>query len=114
MCALVFAPGVPDLYKFMFSVPTLALPSIVACRVFRAIKLGFIQECQTPSFRSPLSRVHFTPATEIPLSTCGYEASRNIEIMKTINIEDDSQDDYTLGKAASFGNENVEHLSNHV
>lgn len=98
----------------MFSVPTLALPSIMACLIFRALKLGFIEEFEITSFRTPFSRVRFTPAEEISLHPCRFETLQYH--MDTIKAEEDTQDDCVFGKslAVSLVAENAEHLSNHV
>lgn len=108
MCALGFSPQVPDIFKGMFSVPTLALPSIMACRVFRAIKLGVINEFEIgSSSRTPLSRVHLD---DISFRPDTFETSRNnmeIRVIKTthIQVEADSQDGFAFGKHTSSGDE---------
>ena len=38
---------VPPVYKAMFSVPNIALESAMACRVFRGIRLGLINDSTT-------------------------------------------------------------------
>lgn len=105
MCILVLAPNVPEAYRLVLSVPAVAFPSLVACRVFRAIKLGFIEERQdTTSLMVPFSQVQFTPPNEIHIRTCTYDASQNSrETMATIG---DTGDDHPPGKQTSLGDGN--------
>lgn len=115
MCALVFSPNIPGIFKGMFSVPTLALPSIMACRVFRAVKLGGITELGiNSSSRTPISRVHFTNTCEIPLQVGTFDASRNnMEITTTTDVKGDIHD-YAFRKPISLTDENVNHPSDLV
>lgn len=114
MCALAFSPNVPDVFKAMFSVPTLALPSIMACRVFRAIKLKSIQESEiTSSFQTPLSMIRFTPADQICIQPGIFDASQH-NTQKTIHIEEGAYDDRAFGKQTSLRDEEVQHPSDRV
>jgi hypothetical protein len=44
LVVMIFSPVVPPLYPCMFFMSHLALDSAMACRVFRGIKLGYIQD----------------------------------------------------------------------
>lgn len=87
--------------------PALAIPSIMACYVFRAIKLGVIKDFGVNSAsRTPLSRVHFTHTDDISLHPDTFDSSRNnveIRVIKTTHIERDAEDDYAFGKLNSLG-----------
>ena len=39
---MILIPNIPSIYPSLFSVPNLALENAMACRVYRAVKLGFI------------------------------------------------------------------------
>jgi hypothetical protein len=51
---VLLVPGVPAIYRLMLSVLTLGLANARACRVYRAVKLGSIQDF--PSTYSPSRR----------------------------------------------------------
>jgi len=69
MCVLVLTPNIPEVYRLVLSIPSVALPSIVACRVFRTIKLAFIEQQIATSFMVPISQLQFTPTIDIILTT---------------------------------------------
>jgi hypothetical protein len=56
---LIFAP-VSEVYKIMFVIPHVALNSSMACRVFRGLKLGFIDDVEECSRSMQSSRPHIT------------------------------------------------------
>lgn len=45
-CTLILAPGVPNEFHMLLWAPYLALSSSMACRVFRAVLLGTIEDPQ--------------------------------------------------------------------
>jgi hypothetical protein len=47
---LVLAPDIPVVYHSMFCIPNIALENAMACRVHRAIKLGYIKNRQSTHF----------------------------------------------------------------
>ena len=56
---MLLVPGVPATSRVMLSVPSLALANAMGCRVYRAVKLGLIED--TPSSHS-LKTLQFNPA----------------------------------------------------
>jgi len=100
-CILVFAPNVPPLYQTMLSVPGIALENVVACFIFRSIRLDFIKDPQTTSVfitTRPLSRLHFVSENETRSQNVSLGDSRNlqvnVEMTKTTDIEAGLQEDY--------------------
>jgi len=70
---MILSP-VPVAYRYMFVPLNLAVDSIVACLVFRGIKLGYIKDHDTDS-RIPLNTVRVPPrahpaATSVGKSHC--------------------------------------------
>lgn len=55
--AMLLAPGVPAVYHAMFSIPNLALECAMACRVFRAVRIGFIVDGKDVKSSGPLSGI---------------------------------------------------------
>jgi hypothetical protein len=49
---MLLAPGIPSVYHAMLSVPNIGLENAMACRVFRAVKLGFIKDPDSTLFGS--------------------------------------------------------------
>jgi hypothetical protein len=91
----------------MFSVPNIALENSMACRVFRAVKLGFIKDVHNSlSYPStlPSSRLRFGPDHDIALKQSTFDSKRdaqvNLEITKTTEIAQYPEDDYSYGKPA--------------
>jgi len=100
-CILVFAPNVPPLYQTMLSVPGIALENVVACFIFRSIRLDFIKDPRTTSVfmtTRPLSRLHFASENETRSQNDTLGDSRNlqvnVEMTKTTDIEAGLQEDY--------------------
>ena len=56
---MLLTPGVAAISRVMLSVPSLALANAMGCRVYRAVKLGLIED--TPSTYS-LNTLRFNPA----------------------------------------------------
>jgi len=47
---MILMPGIPPVYRSMLSVPNMCLENAMACRVYRAVKLGFIKNHHSTSF----------------------------------------------------------------
>ena len=81
--ALILAP-VSKVYKIMFILPHVALDSSMACRVFRGLKLGLIQDIEELSVQSNSLRFAQNPnlTTGVPsdihnLGPCDLKDSRH-------------------------------------
>jgi len=105
MSAMVLSPGVPPVYRAMLSVPNIALENAMACRVFRAVKLGLIKDVRTTSYfgtTTPSSRLQFAPDQDIALKQSTFDSTRNtqvnVKISKATDIAQFSQDDLEYGK----------------
>jgi hypothetical protein len=67
LTSVIFLAPVPQIYKVSLMAPHVALDSSMACRVFRGLKLGFIEEIdensvQSSRAQSRRSRFEHTPA----------------------------------------------------
>jgi len=107
MSAMVLSPSIPPVYRAMFSVPNIALENSMACRVFRAVKLGLIKDVQGSSNYGstlPPSRLRFGADQDTALKQPTFGDSRNtqvnLEILKTTNIAQYSGDDFPYDKPA--------------
>ena len=47
---MLLIPNIPTTYHSMFSVPNLALENAMACRVYRAVKLGLIKNPESTQY----------------------------------------------------------------
>src|SRR5882672_12561570 len=47
---MILIPNIPAIYHLMFSIPNLALENAMACRVYRAVKLGFIRNPESTQY----------------------------------------------------------------
>ena len=45
--AMLVSPDIPPIFHSILSVPNLALENAMACRVFRAVKLGFVKDYES-------------------------------------------------------------------
>jgi hypothetical protein len=66
---MVLSP-VPVAYRYMFVPLNLAVDSVVACLVFRGIKLGYIKDCDTDG-RIPLNTVRVPPRAHPAATSVG-------------------------------------------
>jgi len=108
---MLYITTVPITYRTMFTVPNIALMNIMACRVFRNTKFGFIRET-TISTSKIGSQTERTAASVIPLSLRkGSNPShtvlentrsvgRGVEITKTVEQDyDGSSKEYTKNQS---------------
>ena len=91
---MLIAPGIPAVYHSMLSVPNLALANAMACRVFRAVKLGFIKSFQSTHYDSRNTGRSNAPdatrnETTFKRSTLheAHNLQVNVVISKTTDIE---------------------------
>ena len=90
---LILAP-VSEVYKIMFVLPSIALDSSMACRVFRGLKLGLIEEIDECSVRSNSIRFVQDPAVTIGMISDIHEfsppdakAGLAVEVVDTSKVE---------------------------
>ncbi|KAI0795924.1 hypothetical protein C8Q75DRAFT_711126 [Abortiporus biennis] len=62
---IILAPSVPPVLRAMFSIPNVALQNAMACRVYRQLKLGIIQDLHSP-FSASASGSGSTPIRFMP------------------------------------------------
>jgi len=104
--ALSLSPNIPPAYHAMLSIPNLALENSMACRVFRAVKLGFIKDHESSrlgvSLRSSSARGD--SGHELAFKRHTLAESRKIEIGVDIVQTMDSKihDDRSSGKRPSL------------
>lgn len=60
---MLLVPGVPAISRMMLAAPSHVLANAMACRVYRAIKLGFIED---PISTWPLKTIQFNSAPSQP------------------------------------------------
>lgn len=78
-CILVFLPNIPPFYRALLAVPSVTLPSVMACRVFRDTRLEFIQDSHSSSFlgTTPVfTEVNFASQCDIPLTNLAIHGPR--------------------------------------
>jgi hypothetical protein len=104
---MLLAPGIPGVFHSMLSVPNLCLENAMACRVYRAVKLGFIKNPQITHLGISLR------STTVPDDESGHELvfktptldkSRNMQVHVDITRTTDMElrDDRASGKRASL------------
>jgi len=105
-CILVFAPNIPPFYRAVLTVLSVTLPNVVACRVFRGIRLCFIQEVQPTLFGTTptISRVHFASG-QVPSTIGTLDDSQNLQsiITETKVVDEDPHHFYPHAEQASLG-----------
>jgi hypothetical protein len=103
---MLIAPSVPAVYHSMFSVPNLALENAMACRVYRAVKLGFIKNLQGTNYGISLrsSSARDDSGHEFALKPSTFDGSRNIQVNVDITQTTDSKihDEHVSGKMPSL------------
>jgi hypothetical protein len=67
---MLLVPGVPAISRAMLSVPSLALANAMACRVYRAVKLGLIED---PISTISLKTLQFNSAPTQPDHELSFE-----------------------------------------
>jgi hypothetical protein len=95
----MFLAPVPPVYRATFTVPNIALESVMACRVFRGIKLGFIQENDratslAKSVRANQRQFLASTPTEYALD---FKRSRHIDPI-TVKVTEEVENDNDHGE----------------
>jgi hypothetical protein len=90
----------------MFVVPNMALENAMACRVYRAVKLGFIRSTETPHFgfsTRALTASDEEAGHELAFARRTWGQSHNMEIHVDITTTTDIEvyGDHVSGKQAS-------------
>ena|ERR1700676_4151602 len=87
---MLLVPNILAVYHTMFSVPNLALENAMACRVYRAVKLGFIDDHQgthfgitVPSLPPPRHELIFKRPNPSEISTVQV----SLGITRTTDVE---------------------------
>ena len=90
---MMLAPGIPTVYRAILVVPDIALENSMACRVYRAIKLGLVM---TPeSMRSTLRPLTTSDENGHELAFKRHTINNargiqvNMDISKTADLTDD-------------------------
>lgn len=65
--AVIFSPSVPPVIKATIPIPNIALQNVMACRVYRQLKLGLISETSTTTLVSASSSSRSTPPASAQL-----------------------------------------------
>jgi hypothetical protein len=96
--------SVPPVYQTMLSVPNLALENAMACRVYRAVKLGLIRDYHSSHYAITVPSLSTTNPTnhELAFKRPTLNESRNMEVNVNITTSTDTElrDDHLLGKEA--------------
>jgi hypothetical protein len=98
---MILIPNIPIIYHSMFSIPNLALENAMACRVYRAVKLGFIRNPEstqyghTVGFPSALKE----PDHELAFKQPTLDESRSMHVIVNITqtTDIDADDDHVSG-----------------
>jgi hypothetical protein len=106
-CVILLAPNIAPVYQAMLLVPNIALENAMACRVYRAVKLGFIKNPQNTSLFGSTVRSYRTPddsGHELAFKRPTLDESRNVRVTLEIAGTADSEipDDHETGKRASL------------
>ena len=109
---MILIPNIPTIYHSMFSIPNLALESAMACRVYRAVKLGFIKNPEstqygnTVGFPSALKE----PDHELAFKQPTLDESRSMHFIVNITqaTDIDVDDDQVSGQRGSLVDEGTD------
>ena len=92
MSAIILSSNVPAAYCAMLSVLDIAVNNAMACRVFRDVKLGLIDDgLNNTSTIVPPSRLRFGPSHDMAMKDSMFDKIRtrqiNVEITQITTIE---------------------------
>jgi hypothetical protein len=104
---MLIAPDIPAVYHSMLSVPSLALANAMACRVFRAVKLGFIKSFQSTHYSSRNTGRSSAPdaaGNDFAFKRPTLHEARNLQVNVAISTTTDIKlhDDNMSGKPTSL------------
>ena len=79
---MLISPGVPVLYRPILSIPNLALENAMACRVYRAVKLGLIKDFPSTHFgiSTPSSGARDNSGNDFTLKNRNLNGSTSLQI----------------------------------
>src|SRR5882762_6344315 len=98
-CATILAPDIPDIYHPILYPTNTVVGNSMACRVYRAVKLGFIRNPQSTSRFGSTIQSRRAPGEwnhELVFKAPTPEGSSNTHIISDINLK--TQDDGARGK----------------
>jgi hypothetical protein len=89
---MILAPGVPTMYRALLFVPNVALANSMACCVYRAIKLGSVENAQSMGSIRPHAALDET-GHEFALKRSTINNPRGIQVKVDITRTTDWTDD---------------------
>jgi len=103
---MILIPNLPTIYHSMFSVPNLALENAMACRVYRAVILGFIKDPESTHHGNTVESPNNAPKESdrgLAFKHHTSDESRNMHVIANITQtpEMDIYDGHTLGQRES-------------
>ena len=87
---MLVAPNMPAVYRTMLSVPNLGLENAMACRVYRAVKLGFIKDYRSARKTSPRFSTVRDTGPEFAFTIPTLNESHNFQVNLNITTTADS------------------------
>jgi len=84
---MVLTPSAPPVYRAMFTIPNNALQSVMACRVFRQLRLGLLPNISYPSNTQPNVPLPWRP-TRSQRSSHRPSGSQDFQIMENPKSSD--------------------------
>lgn len=100
---MILIPTLPAIYHSMFAVPNLALENAMACRVYRAVQLGFIKDPESTHYGNTVESPNSAPKEshcELAFKCPTLDESRNMHIIVNITqtTDMDIDDGHILGQ----------------
>ena len=94
--------SIPHMYQSILAIPNIALENTMACRVYRAVKLGFIRDYHGSHYAITLPSLSTTDPTnhQLPFKRHTLTELHNMEVNVTISTSTDTElrDDHLPGK----------------
>ena len=98
--AMILAPGLPPSYHSMLSVANLGLENAMACRVYRAVKLGLIKNHHSTSLGHSIRSFGAPDQTGHGLADVSRSIQVKVDITSTTDMK--IRDDNISGKQPSL------------
>lgn len=80
---MILSPSLPPMYRAMFAIPNLAVLNSMACRVYRRIRFGLIQEVPMSTCHRSAGGISTLPGFlrkhQKPLSRGGTDGSQSMD-----------------------------------
>ena len=106
---MILIPNIPTTYPSLFSVPNLALENAMACRVYRAVKLGFIGNPESTQYGHTIGfpSAPKEPDHELAFKQPTFDESRSMHVIVNITLttDIDVDDDHVSGQRGSLVDE---------